>query len=190
MPGGVAPAPRTHPRGDRAGRAGRARGTRPGARGRCQCPRRRREQQPGPAPAGAVLLGLAALRKRRGERAVLRLWVSEGGTEGPGVTVPVGWARTQPGAASPATSSRELRGFCFGELRVPFLATATAPALPAEGGAAPERHLLKVFNHKLIQRHLWGYFQVSVHTCFPLVMHGISFLRRWWLVGTWRHIQL
>lgn len=28
---------------------------------------------------------------------------------------------------------------------MPFLATATAPALPAKEGAAPERHLLKAF---------------------------------------------
>lgn len=136
MPGAVAPAPHTRPaelqgpgpQGDVGVGAGgpRARGTGKvsvpvgpglGAQGRCRYRQHRREEEPGPAPGGAALLGPAALRKRRGGRAVRRPWVSEGGEggrEGPRVTVPAGRARTQPGAASAATSLRELPGSCSG----------------------------------------------------------------------------
>lgn len=98
----VSQRPLTHTRGVQAPGTGkvsvcRCRWAR--AQGRCRY-RCRREAEPGPAPAGAVLLGPAALRKRRGGRAVRRRWVSEGregGREGPAVTVPAGRARTRPG---------------------------------------------------------------------------------------------
>lgn len=140
MAGGVAPVPHTHPRGCRAGRARGtrpwpgaqrrcrcrraplpARGTGnvsvaagsdtgPGAQGRCRCRWRPREEEPGPAPGGAALLGPAALRKRRGGRAVRRPWVSEGGGEGVrgwGSPCRQGGLVHSPGAAqlSPAAGS-------------------------------------------------------------------------------------
>lgn len=66
---------------------------------------------------------------------------------------------------------------------MPFLATATAPALPAEEGAAPERHLLKVFILNLSSSNSGDVFRCQFTPVFPcLYMAFHSCVGGGWLV--------
>lgn len=82
-------------------------------------------------------------------------------------------------------------GFWFGGLCVPFVATATAPALPAKESAAPERHLLEVFILNLSSSTSGDIFRCQFTPVFfgyAMAFHSVIPA---WVVAGWylRHVQ-